>query len=351
MNNSTKNLLGMDVCELEEIMVSLGQKPFRARQIYSAIYRRKEFDVEHMTDLAKSFRQRLSNEYGITPPQIERAFVSSDGTKRYLLALDDGQNIESVYIPEPRRRTICISTQVGCAVGCTFCMTAKLGLRRHLTAGEIVGQILVVLKDVGEEYLGSKRVNIVLMGMGEPLHNYDNTVKAVALMADPSGLSISPRRITLSTSGVVPAIKKLVQEKVVPNLAISLNATFDEQRTELMPINKKWSIEELLDTCRTLVLPPGRRITFEYVLIAGINDSLDDAWRLVKLLRGLRPKVNLIPLNWDPALENMHTPAWEHILAFQKTLTDNYFTAMIRRPRGLDVAAACGQLAARHAQK
>lgn len=347
---NTTNLLGLDLAQMERVVVSLGEKPFRAKQIYQALYRRKEFDIEKMTNLAKSFRERLSQHHSITAPEVHRTFISVDGTKRYLLKLEDGQLIESVYIPEESRRTICISTQVGCAIGCTFCMTARLGLKRHLRVSEIVGQILVVLKDVGEEYHGSRAVNIVLMGMGEPLHNYDNTVKALALMADPLGMSISPRRITLSTSGMVPALKKLATERVVPNIAVSLNASYNEQRSELMPINKKWNLEELIRTCRDLPLPAQRRITFEYVLIAGVNDSIEDAKRLVELLKGLRAKVNLIPLNWDPAL-HMGTPFDETIFAFQKILTDNYLTAPIRRPRGLDISAACGQLAARHAER
>lgn len=342
------NLIGLTLPELENIMTGLGEKPFRARQIYRSIYRRRQFEFTGMTDLAKDFQARLDSQYAVRPPAVERVFQSMDGTRRYLLSLADGQAIESVYIPDGRRRTLCISTQVGCAIGCTFCVTAKMGLIRHLTPGEIVGQILVLLNDVGAEYEGSTRLNVVLMGMGEPLHNYDNTMRALALMADEHGMGISPKRITLSTSGLVPALKKLAQEPVVPNLAVSLNASTDAQRSELIPINRRWNLQELLQACRELPLPNGRRITFEYVLIAGVNDTLDDARRLTKLLNGQRAKVNLIPLNWDPVLHGMGTPQGDRILAFQRVLTDHHFTARIRRPRGLDISAACGQLAARH---
>lgn len=346
--NDPINLLGLSLPELEALVRDLGEKSFRARQIYRSIYRRRQFDIFRMTDLAKDFQRRLADRCVVTPPVVARSFQSRDGTRRYLLKLADNQTIESVYIPEDRRRTICISTQVGCAIGCTFCVTATLGLLRHLTPGEIVGQILVVLNDVGAEYQGSTGVNIVLMGMGEPLHNYDNTVKALTLMADERGIGISPKRITLSTSGVVPALQKLVREPVVPNLAISLNASHDAQRSELIPINRRWNLQELLQTCRALTLPAGRRITFEYVLIAGVNDTLADARRLTKLLSHQRAKINLIPLNWDPVLQGMGTPEGDRILSFQRILTDHHFTATIRRPRGLDISAACGQLAARY---
>ncbi|MBI1747172.1 MAG: 23S rRNA (adenine(2503)-C(2))-methyltransferase RlmN [Acidobacteria bacterium] len=341
------NLLGLSLTELETAVIGLGERPFRARQIYRSIYRRRQFEIGEMTDLAKDFKQRLTSQFTVAPPQVARVFQSHDGTRRYLLTLTDGQAIESVYIPEARRRTICISTQVGCAMGCTFCVTATMGLVRHLQAGEIVGQVLMILNDVGETRDGSTRLNVVLMGMGEPLHNYDQTVKALALMADVRGMNISPKRITLSTSGVVPALKKLAEEPVVPNLAISLNASSNAQRAALMPINHRWNLQELLQTCRDFPLPPGRRITFEYVLIAGVNDTIADAHRLTKLLGGQRVKVNLIPLNWDPRLNGVATPAGDRILAFQRVLADHHLTAMIRRPRGLDISAACGQLVAR----
>ena len=336
--------------ELEAAVRGMGEKPFRARQLYRSIYRRRQFDFTQMTDLAKTFRECLAAGFAVEPPRVERVFQSVDGTRRYLMTLADGQAIEAVFIPETRRRTICISTQVGCAIGCTFCVTATLGLIRHLTPGEIVGQILVVLNDTRPAEDGPTRLNVVLMGMGEPLHNYDNTVRALTLMADEKGMGISPRRVTLSTSGLVPALKRLAREPVVPNLAVSLNASTDEQRSQLIPINRRWNLRELLDACRELPLPSGRWITFEYVLISGVNDTLEDAHRLARLLRDQRAKINLIPLNWDPVLQGMGTPPGDRLLAFQQVLADSHYTARIRRPRGLDISAACGQLAARRSE-
>ncbi|NWG13619.1 MAG: 23S rRNA (adenine(2503)-C(2))-methyltransferase RlmN, partial [Acidobacteria bacterium] len=235
------------------------------------------------------------------------------------------------------------STQVGCAVACLFCLTGKLPMLRNLTAGEIVGQVLALQSDRGT---ATKRLNVVIMGMGEPLHNYENVMKAVRLMADPGGMSISPRRITLSTAGVVPGIRKLAMEPVIPNLAISLNATTDKVRDALMPINRKWNIAALIDACRRFPLQRRQRITFEYVLIAGVNDTQEDALRLVRLLRGLKRKVNLIPLNADPWIP-LEPPGEENILAFQRVLADHHMRTYIRRPRGADVSAACGMLAGR----
>jgi 23S rRNA (adenine2503-C2)-methyltransferase len=272
-----------------------------------------------------------------------QVFVSHDGTRRYLFEVGPGQKVESVFIPEERRDTFCISTQVGCAVGCLFCVTGRLRLQRNLSPGEIVGQILALLADRGTAF---RRLNIVIMGMGEPLHNYENVMKAIRLMTDEQGMCISPRRITLSTSGIVPGIRRLAEEPVIPNLAISLNATTDAGRDRLIPVNRKWNIETLLDACRAFPLAQRRRITFEYVLIAGINDSLEDADRLIHLLQGLRKKINLIPLNADPWIA-LKPPTEKRVLAFQKVLVDQHITVNIRRPRGDDVSAACGMLAGR----
>jgi 23S rRNA (adenine2503-C2)-methyltransferase len=251
--------------------------------------------------------------------------------------------MEHAVIPEERRDTLCISTQVGCAVGCLFCVTGKLRMRRNLLPGEIVGQVLSLQADRGTT---AKRLNIVIMGMGEPLHNYDSVMKAIRLMTDDEGMSISPRRVTLSTSGVVPGIQRLTEEPVVPNLAISLNATTDAVRDRLIPINKKWNIETLLQACRDFPLAQRTRITFEYVLIGGINDSPEDARRLARLLHGLRKKINLIPLNADPWIR-LKPPSQERILEFQQILMDHHVTVNVRRPRGEDVSAACGMLAGR----
>lgn len=339
----TKNLVGLSLADIEALVRKLGEPQFRARQIYAGIYCRRLHFWDEFTDLSRAFRQRLGGCFEVAYPAVDRVFASRDGTRRYLFAVPPSQKIESVFIPEERRDTICISTQVGCAVECLFCVTGKLLMRRNLSTGEIVGQVLALQADRRTE---PKRLNVVIMGMGEPLHNYENVMGAIRLMTDPEGMAISPRRITLSTSGVVPQIRRLATEPVVPNLAISLNASSDDVRDMLIPINRKWNIQSLLDACREFPLEPRRRITFEYVLIEGVNDTPEDARRLVKLLKGLKKKVNLIPLNADPWVP-LRTPSETRVLAFQKILTDNHVTAYIRRPRGSDVSAACGMLAGR----
>ncbi len=337
------NFVGASLQEIHAALADLGEARYRARQIYKGIYRLRYSSWEEFTDLPKSLRRRLQEGFAITCPKIDRTFKSVDGTRRYLLEVPPAMKIESVFIPESARDTICISTQVGCAIGCLYCATGKLPMRRNLGAGEVVGQVLALQSDLGT---AARRLNVVIMGMGEPLHNYDNVMKAIRLMTDPDGMSISPRRITLSTSGVVPAIQKLASEPVIPNLAISLNATTDEVRDVLMPINRKWNIAALVDACRDFPLDRRRRITFEYVLIKGVNDSEKDALRLARLLRGLRKKVNLIPLNADPWIP-FTSPGEDRVLAFQRVLVDHNVTAHIRRPRGADVSAACGMLAGR----
>jgi len=333
--------------ELEAIVSELGEPRFRARQIYAGLYRHRRCDWNSFTDLPQPLRDSFSRRFRIAYPNTVRMFLSADGTRRYLLEVAGGHRIESVFIPEDNRDTLCISTQVGCAVECLFCVTGKLAMRRNLTAGEIVGQVLALQAD---RHTDLKRLNIVIMGMGEPLLNYDNLMTALRLLADPLGFSISPRRITLSTSGIVPGLDRLAREDIVPNLAISLNATTDDVRDRLIPINRKWSIAELLEACRRFPLDPRRRITFEYVLIAGINDTPEDARRLVKLLQGMKKKVNLIPLNADPWL-SLQAPSEERILAFQQILVQHHITACIRRPRGQDISAACGMLAGREQQQ
>jgi 23S rRNA (adenine2503-C2)-methyltransferase len=343
MESPPRNLVGLSFAEIEALVVELGEPRFRARQLYAAVYGRRLRTWEEFTDLSKAFRQRLGERFEMAYPVVDRVFASRDGTRRYLFAVPPSQKIESVFIPEERRDTICISTQVGCAVECLFCVTGKLPMRRNLSTGEIVGQVLALQNDRGT---APKRLNVVIMGMGEPLHNYENVMRAIRLMTDPEGMAISPRRITLSTSGVVPEIRRLAAEPVVPNLAISLNASSDDVRDMLIPINRKWNIKSLLDACREFPLEPRRRITFEYVLIEGVNDTPEDARRLVTLLKGLKKKVNLIPLNADPWVP-LRTPSESRILAFQNILAENHVTAYIRRPRGNDVSAACGMLAGR----
>jgi 23S rRNA (adenine2503-C2)-methyltransferase len=342
-SKNEKNLLGASLLELEDLVAGIGEPRYRARQIYTGIYRRRLRAWDSFTDLSVTLRQQLAARFDIHYPRTVQVFESSDGTRRYLLEVARGNRIESVYIPEDKRDTFCISTQVGCAVGCLFCVTGKLKMRHNLTAGEIVGQILALQADRPTTL---KRLNLVFMGMGEPLLNYDNVMAALRLITDPLGMSISPRRITLSTAGIVPGLERLAGENLVPNLAISLSATTDEVRDALIPINRKWNIATLLAACRGFPLEPRRRITFEYVLIAGTNDSPEDAQRLVRLLKGLRTKVNLIPLNSDPWVPH-EAPSEERVLAFQQILVDHHVTAYIRRPRGTDISAACGMLAGR----
>jgi 23S rRNA (adenine2503-C2)-methyltransferase len=337
------NLIGASQEEIAALTAELGEARFRARQLYDGLYRRRLRNWELFTDLGKALRQKLSGRAIIAYPEPVAVFQSADGTRRYLLEIAGGHRIESVFIPEEKRDTLCVSTQVGCAVACLFCATGRLPMRRNLTAGEIVGQVLALQADRDSD---AKRLNVVIMGMGEPLLNYDEVMKALQLMTDPLGMSISTRRITLSTAGIVPALERLAQEDLIPNLAISLNATTDDVRDRLVPINRKWNIAALLETCRRFPLEPRRRITFEYVLIEGINDTPEDALRLVQLLKGTKNKVNLIPLNGDPSIP-LKPPGADRVLAFQRILLDHHLTAYIRQPRGADISAACGLLAAR----
>ncbi|MDX2040741.1 MAG: 23S rRNA (adenine(2503)-C(2))-methyltransferase RlmN [Acidobacteriota bacterium] len=342
------SLLGKTEAELIEFAVGLGEAAFRGRQIYQWIYARRALDFDQMTELSKPLREKLSQSATITETTIERVFYSADGTRRYLLRLGDGREAEAVFMPEDRRDTICISCQVGCAVGCKFCMTAQLGVKRNMTAGEIISQVVIVLNEVyGEGSETPHGTNLVFMGMGESFLNYQEVMQSIRLMADQKGLGISPKRVTVSTSGIVPRIYEFANEAVRPHLAISLSSTNEEQRNDLMPINRKYTLAELMKACREYPLDERERLTFEYVLLAEVNDSDEDARRLVRLLNGIRAKVNLIPHNPAPELPYKASPM-ERILAFQKILTDKDVPAFIRRPRGQDISAACGQLAARH---
>lgn len=342
MLENSQAIVGM---ELAEIQAALGkaQPPFRARQIYDAVYRRKIGDFSSISTLPKALREKLAAELPVGIPDIEKRFDSTDGTRRYLLQLADGKTVETVWMPEGERErsTICISSQVGCPVNCGFCLTALLGLERNLTAGEIVGQVLRVASDNSLE-ANTDRVNIVMMGQGEPLLNLANVIKATRLLTDPEGMAISPRRITLSTSGIIPKITEMSHEPVRPKLAISLNASTEEQRRELMPITRKYHLKDLLDSCRQYPLRAWEKLTFEYVLLKGVNDSDADARRVVKLLAHLNAKVNLIALNPGPGIP-YETPAPERVAAFQSILRKS-MPCFVRKPRGLDVFAACGQL-------
>lgn len=293
-----------------------------------------------MTDLSRQLRARLEADFALTTPRVVSDEVSVDGTRKFLLQLADGRRIESVFIPDTPSMTFCISTQVGCAMACGFCLTGKMGLVRNLTAGEIAGQVRVLAGATG---LLDQPFNIVLMGMGEPLHNYDNTMKALRMLYDEHGLAVSPRRITLSTVGIVPGLERLAREPLMPNLAVSLHATTEEQRTRLVPPNKKYPLAAIIEACRRFPLKKRNRITFEYVLLAGVNDTPEDARRLVKLLSGIRAKVNLIPLNPAPGIP-YERPSDERVDRFAQILADRHLTVSVRKSRGRDIRAACGQL-------
>ncbi|MEK6324370.1 MAG: 23S rRNA (adenine(2503)-C(2))-methyltransferase RlmN [Acidobacteriota bacterium] len=341
-------LLGLTQDELREFMIALGEKPYRAQQLHDAIYRRRITRFDAMTDLPKTLRRILDDRGVVTNTQIESMFLSSDGTRRFLLKLVDGSEVESVFMPQEHRHTICISSQVGCPLACGFCMTGVIGLKRNMTAGEIVSQVVVVLNEVyGEGVEVPHGTNIVMMGMGEPLLNYDQVIKAVGVLADDAGLAIPPRRMTLSTAGIVPRIYDLANERVRPRLAISLTAPNDEIRDRLFPINRKYALNELIESCRRYPLSEREQLTFEYVMLDGVNDHDQHARELVGLLSGIRAKVNLIPHNPAPELPFASSPM-DRILAFQKILKEAGLPSFIRRPRGQDISAACGQLAARH---
>ena len=320
-------------------LASIFDPPFRATQIYKAVYQRSFDDFALMTDLPKASRASFSGEWNIKLPSVHRRFDSIDGTRRYLVRLQDDELAETVYIPEESRDTICISSQIGCALACTFCLTGQLGLTRHLSAGEIVTQALVAHR----ENISSRGFNIVLMGMGEPLHNYDNVMKAIRILHDKDGMNMSMSRITLSTAGLLPAIERLAAEPIIPNLAISLTGATNEKRNELMPINRRYPIEQLLDAVRRFPLKHRQRVTFEYVLLRGVTDAPEDALHLVKLLKGIRAKVNLIPFNEAEEL-SYRLPSDAAIERFQQVLIENNISAFVRKNRGNDISAACGQL-------
>jgi 23S rRNA (adenine2503-C2)-methyltransferase len=336
----TQPLLGKELTEIQELL-GPGQPGFRARQVYSALYRQRVPDLIQISNLPAALRHELAERYGVGLPEIARRYESIDGTRRYLLRLEDSRTVETVLMPEPERDTICISTQVGCAVGCTFCMTALLGLERNLTAGEIVGQVLLVSRDNHLLAEGS-RLNIVMMGQGEPLLNLPNVVKATRLLVDPAAVGLSPRRVTVSTAGIVPQIEELGREPVRPKLAISLNASTEESRQELMPITRKYHLRDLLAACRAYPLRPWEKLTFEYVLLRDVNDSDADARRVVKLLANLNCKVNLIALNSGPGIP-FETPDPARVHSFQQIVRRS-LPCFLRKPRGLDIFAACGQL-------
>jgi 23S rRNA (adenine2503-C2)-methyltransferase len=373
MNESkTLILLGMGDADLRGLIAEIGEPPYRSKQLMEAVYRQRVESLAEISTLPLALREKLEKSgVSVGAPRIDNKFVSSDGTVRYLIAFADGQTVETVWMPEGdggeagdgseagveaevrgegaqrapgrpaiSRSTICISSQVGCAVDCQFCLTALLGVKRNLTAGEIVGQVCAVLKD---QHVSppEDRINLVFMGMGEPFLNYDNFTKASRLLVE--GVGIAERRMTVSTAGIVPRIQDFAKEQIRPKLAISLNASNDALRTRLMPVNKKWNLEMLIGAARDFPLRTREWITFEYVLLGEVNDEPANAKEVVELLRGLRCKVNLIALNPGPDID-FTTPTDERVARFQKVLRDGGIPAFIRRPRGRDIYAACGQL-------
>jgi 23S rRNA (adenine2503-C2)-methyltransferase len=364
-SQASNSLLGLSLQELTDLATGTGQPAYRGQQLFDAVYRQKIDRLDQVSTLPLEYRARLVEEgWQVGLLAIGRKFVSTDGTVRYLIELADGETVETVWMPEGdggeigdgseagdeaeggtapevfRRATICVSSQVGCAVNCKFCFTALLGVKRNLEAGEIVGQIAAVLRDQGVEP-PLQRVNVVFMGMGEPFLNYENFMKSVRLLAE--GVGIPESRMTVSTAGIVPRIHDFGQEALRPKLAISLNGSNDGLRSEVMPLNRKWNLGELMKAAREFPLRARERLTFEYVLLAGVNDAPEQAREVVELVRGIRAKINLIALNPGTELP-YRTPEQERVLAFQRILVGAGISTFVRRPRGRDIFAACGQL-------
>jgi 23S rRNA (adenine2503-C2)-methyltransferase len=334
------NIKDLSLKEFEAHLAQAKEPSYRASQVWQWLFQKRASSFAEMTNLSASLRASLAEDFTISRLNILRQAVSTDGTKKFLFGLSDGHSIESVLIPELKRRTLCVSTQAGCGFGCTFCATAILGLKRNLRASEILDQVLEANRSLARD---QRITHVVLMGMGEPLANYVQTVEALKVMTDTSwGIGISPRRITLSTVGLVPQIQRLMEETKV-NLAISLHAPTDELRGQLMPVNRKYSLQELMECCRALPIPRRKRITFEYILLQGINDSINAAEALCQLLRGIRCKVNLIPFNPHPGSQYQR-PDDAEVDRFQQVLLAHGLQINTRRPRGDDIQAACGQL-------
>jgi len=333
------DIKNMGLKELEAFLSGMGKERYRASQLFKWLYQARVESFDDMSNLSKTFREELKKTACIASLDIEKVEVSKDGTLKYLFALADGNAIESVLIPEEKRRTLCISSQVGCPLECGFCLTGHAGVVRNLTTSEIVNQILTVTRALPED---KPVTNIVFMGMGEPLLNYDNVIRAIGIITCDFGMRFPERKVTLSTAGVVPQMLRLGRDTRI-NLAVSLNAATDEVRSLLMPINRKYPLARLLESCKSYPLPNRRKITFEYVMIAGINDSLDDAERLVKLLNGIPAKVNLLPFNEHHA-SAYKRPSRSKVDAFHTCLLSRGITAITRASRGEDISAACGQL-------
>ena len=340
MSGAVFDLTGLRLEEVESLVDQMGQPRYRGRQLFRWVQARRVRDLGTMTDLSRTLRDALLTKVVIGRPALATVQRAADGTRKFLLRLGDDEEIESVLIPDEDRRTACISTQVGCPLACRFCLTGLMGMRRNLTAAEIVGEVLLLQDQMAPT---ERLSNLVLMGMGEPLLNFPEVERALTILCDERGANFSPRRITLSTAGHVPGIKKLAASDLGVNLAVSLSATTDAVRDRIMPINKRWPIAELLKACREYPLPNRRRLTFEYVMLDGVNDSPADAKRLARLLHGIRCKINLIPFNATPDLPDRPSPRGR-VEAFQQLLCDVHLTATIRESRGQDISAACGML-------
>ena len=341
LNPMKRNILELDQAELVAWLGDQGVEAYRADQIFKWIYTRQTDSFDRMTDLSQNLRTRLADHFSIDRLTTEHVAASNDGTRKYVFRLKDGKRIESVLIPERDHCTLCISSQAGCAQGCGFCLTAQMGFQRNLSKAEIVSQVRDIKNDLKNPKL---LTNLVFMGMGEPLANYDNLIAAIEIITDGRfGFGFAGRRVTVSTAGLASRLADLGRDTRA-NLAVSLNATDNDTRSRLMPINRKFPIEKLLEACRQFPLPGGRRITFEYVLLKDVNDSSHDAQRLAKLLRPIKSKINLIPFNSHAGCP-YHRPSEDTILRFQEILIDKNYTVMIRRSKGQDISAACGQLA------
>lgn len=337
-----RNLIGCSEQTLQQLFSDWGVPAYRVGQVFSWIYHHHVRQFDQMTNLSKELRARLADHFVISLPRIAAKTHSKDGSIKYLFELDNGSQIESIWMPDKARNTLCISSQVGCRLACSFCLTATLGLKGNLSASEIIGQYMAVNDDLPEE---DRVTNVVMMGMGEPLDNYDEVCQALRLMVSPQGIRLPNRKVTLSTSGLVDRIRQFARENIHVNLAISLNATEDSTRDQIMPINKKYPIKTLMNCLKEYPLKPTRRITFEYVLLKGINDFDEDAVRLGKLLNGIPAKINLIPFNGYEG-SPYQPPPEERIKTFQNYLIQKKYSVFIRKNRGMDILGACGQLAA-----
>ncbi len=347
MTDTRRELTDLERPALEQAFADDGVPVFHARQVFGWLGRRGAAAFAEMTDLSRDLRTQLDAAYRIATPRIARRDTSVDGTTKFLLELGDGKLIESVFIPDTPAQTFCVSTQVGCAMRCAFRLTGKMGMVRNLTPGEIVGQVRVLARETG---LVGQAFNVVLMGMGEPLHNYDATMSALRILGDEHGMALPARRVTLSTVGVLPALERLAGEAYMPNLAISLHATTEDQRDALVPVNRKYGLRDLIEACKRFPVKKRDRITFEYVLLDEVNDTPADARRLVRLLDGIRAKVNLLPLNEAAGIE-FARPADDRIDTFARILADKGVIVSVRKSRGRDIRAACGQLLVEGAQR